>query len=40
MDYDEGFLDGHARDVTLAYWKFFNCIKYEVTRVEAAKPSD
>ena len=39
-DYDEGFLDGHTTDVTLAYWQFLKCIKYEVTRVEAAEPSD
>lgn len=41
-DYDEGFLDRHAtrRDVVaLAYWRFLNCIKYEVARAEeAAEP--
>jgi hypothetical protein len=34
-EYDEGYLDGNATDVTRAYWAFLNCIKDEVTRVEA-----
>ena len=39
-DYDERFLDEPATDVTIAYWRFLNCNKDEVTRVEAAEPSD
>ncbi|KAA8895182.1 hypothetical protein FN846DRAFT_912061 [Sphaerosporella brunnea] len=33
--YEEGYLDGDPTDVTRAYWAFVNCIKDEVTRVDA-----
>ncbi|KAL7274530.1 hypothetical protein RUND412_002575 [Rhizina undulata] len=35
--YKEGYLDGNPTDMTRAYWAFLNCIKDEVTRVEAAR---
>ncbi|KAA8893635.1 hypothetical protein FN846DRAFT_923541 [Sphaerosporella brunnea] len=38
--YEEGYLNGNPTDVTHAYWAFVNCIKDEVTRVEAAEASD
>jgi hypothetical protein len=35
-DLDECYLEGSSTDVTRAYWAFLNCIKDEVTRVDAA----
>jgi hypothetical protein len=37
---EEGYLDGNPTDVTRAYWAFVNCIKDEVTRVDAVEVSD
>ncbi|KAF8466208.1 hypothetical protein BDZ91DRAFT_816757, partial [Kalaharituber pfeilii] len=39
-DYDDAFLDGNANGVTRAYWDFLNCIKSEVTRVEARESNN
>jgi hypothetical protein len=39
-DYDEGYLGGDPTDVTRAYWAFLNCIRDEVTRVEAEETND
>jgi flagellar biosynthesis/type III secretory pathway protein FliH len=35
--YDEGYLEGDETDVTRAYWSFIDCIKTEVTRINAAE---
>ncbi|RPB02828.1 hypothetical protein L873DRAFT_369145 [Choiromyces venosus 120613-1] len=39
-DYDEGYLEGNATDLTRAYWSFQNCIRTEVKRVDAGEASD
>ncbi|RPB02827.1 hypothetical protein L873DRAFT_1787494 [Choiromyces venosus 120613-1] len=40
FDYDDGYLEGHATDLTRAYWSFLNCIKNEVKWVDAVEASD
>ena len=37
---DEGYWEESLTDVARVYWAFLNCIKDEVTRVDAAMISD